>query len=121
MLRTKATVQSGLNLGLPYSVTNYPTSLNPATDSLRNITGKVNSDGTVTIYGITSTVSSNGDAGAVPYPTMLGGTTVSIIDAGGRTTAAPLLYASSTQVNFLVPANVATGIEECLSPPAARP
>jgi uncharacterized protein (TIGR03437 family) len=193
-------LQSGLNLGMPYSVTNYPTSLNPATDGLRNISGKVNTDGTVTIYGITSTVSSNGDAGAdpnllvaitdtlsnltaagasketftviksaaagevlrgvsltptagstpavnapsiisaaspmvigvapgsvatagglglatgaaatgaVPYPTMLGGTTVSIIDAGGRTTAAPLLYASSTQVNFLVPANVATGI-----------
>ncbi len=59
-------LQTGLNLGQPYSVANYPSSLNPATDGIRNITGKVNSDGTVTIYGITSTVSANGDAGADP-------------------------------------------------------
>jgi uncharacterized protein (TIGR03437 family) len=59
-------LQNGLNLGQPYSVPNYPTTLNPATDGIRNITGKVNGDGTVTIYGITSTVSSNGDQGADP-------------------------------------------------------
>ncbi len=38
----------------------------PAADGLRNITGRVNGDGTVTIYGITSTVSGNGDQGADP-------------------------------------------------------
>jgi hypothetical protein len=43
--------------GLPWS---------PATDGLRNITGRVNRDGTVTIWGITSTVSGNGDQGADP-------------------------------------------------------
>jgi uncharacterized protein (TIGR03437 family) len=59
-------LQGGLNLGQAYSVANYPTSLNPAPDGLRNITGKVNGDGTVTIYGITSTVSANGDQGADP-------------------------------------------------------
>ena len=37
-----------------------------ATDGLRNITGQVNSNGTVTIYGITSTVSDAGDQGADP-------------------------------------------------------
>src|SRR5262249_31156904 len=47
------TLQNGLNLGVAYSVANgpngevYPTSLNPATDGLRNITGKLNGDGTV--------------------------------------------------------------------------
>jgi uncharacterized protein (TIGR03437 family) len=59
-------LQNGLNLGQPYSVPNYPTSLNPSTDGIRNITGKVNGDGTVTIYGVTSTVSANGDQGADP-------------------------------------------------------
>jgi hypothetical protein len=59
-------LQSGLNLGVPYSVANYPTSLNPATDGLRNIAGQVNANGTVTIWAITSTVSSNGDQGADP-------------------------------------------------------
>jgi uncharacterized protein (TIGR03437 family) len=193
-------LQSGLNLGVPYSVPNYPTSLNPATDGLRNITGRVNADGTVTIYAITSTVSSNGDqgadpnklvmitdvlsnltasgatsetftvvksaaagevlrgvtfaptAGATPQPSVpsivsaagpsvvgiapgslatatgvnlafgapatgtnpptpfLGGSSVLIKDAGGRTTPAPLLYVSPGQINFVVPSTVANGI-----------
>jgi hypothetical protein len=38
----------------------------PGTDGLRNITGVVNGDGTVTIYAITSTVSGSGDQGADP-------------------------------------------------------
>jgi len=59
-------LQDGLNIGVPYSVPNYPTSLNPATDGCRNITGKVHRDGTVTVYAITSTISANGDQGADP-------------------------------------------------------
>ena len=56
-------MQAGLGLGMLYTVGNYfPT----ATDGLRNITGIVNADGTVTIYGITSTVSTSGDQGADP-------------------------------------------------------
>jgi len=38
----------------------------PATDGLRNITGRVNADGSATIWAITSTVSGNGDQGADP-------------------------------------------------------
>lgn len=68
------TLTSGLNLGAAYTVRGYPTGTNsatglpwaPATDGLRNITGKVNPDGTVTIWAITSTVSGNGDTGADP-------------------------------------------------------
>jgi hypothetical protein len=68
------TLQTGLNLGTPYTVHGYPTGTNtvtglpwsPATDGLRNITGQVNRDGTVTIWAITSTVSGNGDTGADP-------------------------------------------------------
>ena len=52
----------------------YPTGTNsvtglpwaPATGGLRNITGKVGPDGTVTIWGVTSTVSGGGDQGADP-------------------------------------------------------
>jgi uncharacterized protein (TIGR03437 family) len=192
-------LQNGLNLGQPYSVPNYPASLNPATDGIRNITGKINSDGSVTIYGITSTVSTNGDQGADPnklvavtdglanmdpavaakeaftilksaaagevlrgvaltptapatpmsnvplivssatpsvaglapgsiasaigqnlsaanteqiigpFPTSWGGTSVSITDSAGKTSAAPLLFVAPWQVTFLVPAGVAVG------------
>ena len=38
----------------------------PATDGLRNLTGQVNRDGTVTIWAVTSTVSGSGDQGADP-------------------------------------------------------
>ena len=71
------TVQTGLNLGQPYRVKGYPTGDNdlpggthapwsPATDGLRQLTGRVNANGTVTLYATTSTVSGSGDQGADP-------------------------------------------------------
>jgi hypothetical protein len=68
------TLQTGLELGVPYTVNNYPTGTNtatklpwsPATDGIRNITGSVDDDGNAIIYGITSTVSGSGDQGADP-------------------------------------------------------
>jgi len=191
-------MQNGLNLGTQYSIANYPAALNPGPDGLRNIAGKLNDDGTATIFGITSTVSANGDQGAdpnqlvsitdviantsaavaatekftvlrtanagevlrgvclaptvgstpavnvplilsaanpaafavspgslatangqnlatttattsAPYPTSVSGTSVSILDAAGVTTSAPLIEVSPTQILFLVPATVAPG------------
>src|SRR5258708_706954 len=54
-------LQAGLNLGVPYTVANYPTGQNPKTglpwapaaDGLRNIVGRVNRDGTATIWAHT--------------------------------------------------------------------
>ena len=59
-------LQDGLNLGVPYSVENYPAALNPATGGCRNIAGQVDRDGIVTIYAVTSTISASGDQGADP-------------------------------------------------------
>jgi hypothetical protein len=59
-------LQNGLNIGVPYSVPNYPAAISPATDGCRNITGRVNGDGTVVIYAVTSTISASGDQGADP-------------------------------------------------------
>jgi hypothetical protein len=67
-------LQAGLNLGVPYTIEHYPTGQNPKTslpwapaaDGLRNLTGRVNHDGTATIWAITSTVSGSGDQGADP-------------------------------------------------------
>jgi len=68
------TLQAGLGLGVPYTVRHYPTGNNvatglpwaPATDGLRNITGIAGHDGYAAIWGITSTISGNGDQGADP-------------------------------------------------------
>jgi hypothetical protein len=68
------TLTSGLQLGVPYTIHGYPAGTNaatslpwaPATAGLRNIEGRVNRDGSATIWAITSTVSGNGDTGADP-------------------------------------------------------
>ncbi len=76
-------LQTGLDLGTPYHVApdakgdQYPTGLNntdsgtglpwaPATDGLRGLTGRVNRNGTVSLWADTSTVSGSGDQGADP-------------------------------------------------------
>jgi hypothetical protein len=76
-------LQNGLDLGTPYKVLpgpngqKYPTGLNntdsgtglpwaPATAGLRGLTGRVNPDGTVSLWATTSTVSGSGDIGADP-------------------------------------------------------
>ena len=65
------TLQNGLTLGKNYTVSgtapdgssgDYAT----ATAGLRNLTGRVNGNGTVDLYAITSTVSASGDQGADP-------------------------------------------------------
>jgi hypothetical protein len=77
MWKLAYTLQTGLGLGATYPFPGdaaYPTGLNaatglpwrPVTDGLRNITGRVNGDGTVTIWGVTSTASGSGDPGADP-------------------------------------------------------
>ena len=68
------TLTDGLNLGKPYTVPGYPTGTNaatglpwgPATDGLRNFTGRNLGAGYVAIWAITSTVSGGGDTGADP-------------------------------------------------------
>ncbi len=59
-------LNGGLDIGVPYSVPNYPSAFNPATGGCRNITGRVHGDGTVDIYAVTSTISASGDQGADP-------------------------------------------------------
>ena len=99
------TLTAGLNLGVPYSVAGYPTGNNsvtklpwaPATDGLRNITGRVNRDGTVTIWAITSTVSGSGDQGADPNQLVMIKDTLSATSSGGEQFST-LLQAKSGEV-----------------------
>ena len=68
------TLNAGLDLGVPYTVPGLPTGVNPITgtpwtpavDGIRNFTGKVNRDGTVSLYGVTTSVGGVSDYGADP-------------------------------------------------------
>ncbi len=73
------TLANGLALDTPYTVPGY--TFGTETDGLRNLTGKVNADGSVTLYAVTSTVSNSGDQGADPNKL------VAISDTLGFTTA----------------------------------
>jgi hypothetical protein len=59
-------LKNGLDIGVPYSVANYPAALSPATGGCGNLTGRVRGDGTVEIFAVTSTISPSGDQGADP-------------------------------------------------------
>jgi hypothetical protein len=68
------TLNAGLGLGVPYTVAGLPSGTNtitgrpwtPAVDGVRNLTGKINADGTVTLYAVTSTIGGVSDYGANP-------------------------------------------------------
>ena len=86
-------LQNGLNLGQKYTVDGLPAIYDPATDGLRNLTGKVNDDGTVSLYAVTSTISAATDQGADPNEV------VAITDILSYTTAA---QAASEQFSVIV-------------------
>ena len=89
------TLTNGLGLGQAYEVRGYPSGANagtglpwaPATDGLRNITGRVGRDGVATIWAITSTISGNGDVGADPNRLVAIRDAVDNIDAGAASKA----------------------------------
>jgi len=60
------TLKSGLNLGTKYAVPGMADSILPANDGLRTLTSRINGDGTVTVWAVTSTVSLETDQGADP-------------------------------------------------------
>ncbi len=65
------TLQTGLGLGTTYTVAGTTAggdtgTYTAATDGLRNLTGRVNADGTVSLVAVTSTISAAGDEGADP-------------------------------------------------------
>src|SRR5581483_10936067 len=60
------------------------------------------------MYGM-NLASDTQPASAQPLPTTLGGASITVTDANGSQFAAPLIYASPTQINFVVPNGVAPG------------
>jgi uncharacterized protein (TIGR03437 family) len=49
------------------------------------------------------------EVGSAPYPTSLGGISLTVVDSGGVSRMAQLLYVSPSQINYLVPSGTAPG------------
>jgi uncharacterized protein (TIGR03437 family) len=65
-------------------------------------------DSIASLYG-SNLASATAQATSQPFPTVLGGVTVSVTDSTGMTRSAPLVYVSPGQINFVVPGGTAPG------------
>ena len=70
--------------------------------------GPVAPESIVTAFG-TGLATGTAEAQSTPLPTTLAGTSISVVDSAGTSQAAPLIYVSPAQVNYIVPAGVALG------------
>ena len=113
------TLQTGLNLGIPYTATGLPTGLNngtdgtglpwsPATDGLRNIIGTLTGNRiqgySAVIWATSSTVSGNGDQGADPNKLYV------ITDRLTNTSAAVAIHETFTDLRDAVGGEVLRGV-----------
>ena len=73
------------------------------------IAGNYSPNSWLTLYG-QNLADSQVIAAQSPYPSSLGGTTVTITDANGNTLQAPLYFVSPGQINMLVPSTAALGL-----------
>ncbi|PWT89716.1 MAG: hypothetical protein C5B56_06635 [Proteobacteria bacterium] len=71
-------------------------------------TGPVAPDSAVSAFG-SGLATQTAVATELPLPTTLAGITVQVTDSANHTSAAGLIFVSPSQINFVVPANVATG------------
>ncbi|MDF5717960.1 MAG: hypothetical protein PUP93_29875 [Rhizonema sp. NSF051] len=105
---------NGLQLGSNYTAVDPVTgnTYNTATEGLRNLTGKVNSDGTVSLYAVTSTISNATDQGADPNKL------VAITDNLLNTTAA---LAATEQFNVIDNAKYGEVLRGVSFAPSSKP
>lgn len=67
-------------------------------------------DSWAAIYNLNGIVTTTLVATQVPLPTSLAGVSVTVTDSAGLSQLASLLYVSPTQINFLLPTTMATGL-----------
>jgi uncharacterized protein (TIGR03437 family) len=101
---------SGIDYILPYWMGRYYGAIaGGAVQSAAAPSGAVAPDSLASLYGA-NLAPGVAQASAQPLPLALGGVTLSVTDAAGVERAAPLLYVSPGQINFLVPDGTAPGL-----------
>jgi uncharacterized protein (TIGR03437 family) len=104
------TIESdGIDYILPYWMARYYGALSNATvQSAAAPSTAVAPDSIASLYG-PNLATGTAQAGSQPLPTSLGGINLNVIDSAGQTRAAPLIYVSPGQINFVVPSGTAPG------------
>ena len=101
---------SGIDYILPYWMGRYYGAI--AGDGVQSAaapSSAVAPDSLASLYGA-NLAAGVAQASVQPLPLALGGVTLSVTDAAGTVRAAPLLYVSPGQINFLVPDGTAPGL-----------
>jgi uncharacterized protein (TIGR03437 family) len=105
---------SGIDYILPYWMGRYYGVIaGGAVQSAAAPSSAVAPDSLASLYGA-NLAPGIAQASAQPLPLALGGVTLSVTDAAGATRAAPLLYVSPVQINFVVPDGTAPGLATLL-------
>jgi uncharacterized protein (TIGR03437 family) len=104
------TIESaGVDYVLPYWMGRYYAVIPAVTaQSAAAVEYTVPPDSIAAMYGVNLSATT-ASAQSQPLPTILGGASVMVTDAAGTARPAPLLYASPTQINFVVPDGTAPG------------
>ncbi len=100
---------AGVDYVLPYWMGRYYGVIPAvAVQSAAAIEYTVPADSIASLYGV-NLATTTASATSQPLPTILGGTSLIVTDSTGAQLAAPLLYVSPTQINFVIPDGTAAG------------
>jgi len=101
---------AGIDYILPYWMARYYGTIANGDSVVSAATGSsvVSPESIASYYG-TNLTSDTAQPTTLPLPITLAGISVQVQDSAGATRAAPLFYASQTQINFEVPAGTALG------------
>jgi len=100
---------AGVDYILPYWMARYYGVIAPiSVQSSASPTAAVTPLSIASIYG-TNLAAGPQQAGTQPPPLSLGGVTLTVTDSSGAARPAPLMYVSTSQINFVVPAGTAAG------------
>lgn len=99
---------AGIDYILPYWMGRYYGVIPGAVQSAAAVSGTVAANSLASLY-VVNPAFSMAQASSQPLPLTLGGASLMVTDSAGVQRAAPLVYVSPSQINFLVPDGTAAG------------
>lgn len=101
---------AGVDYILPYWMSRYSGVINDGS-AIRSAAAPISAiaPGSLASFYGQNLAATTVQASALPLPTSLGSITLTVTDSGGVQRNAPLLYVSPSQINFLIPDDIAVG------------